>query len=341
MKLKTLRFLPLLILVIVASCNRDDDSDDFVVADRGEQQVIDNELLVTYLQTHYYNASTFETPGDYHISDIIITELPKDDDGNYLPMPDPDQNALLIDAVETKVDTFADTRYEYYVLKLNHGGGPSPHFCDMVYVNYSGMLEDHDEFDSTVNPVNFDIMNLIPGWSYVLPDFGTAESVATNPDGTLSYTNYGLGVMFLPSGLGYFASPNAGMSLYSNLIFKFELYQTKVNDHDNDGVPTYIEDLNGNKYAFDDDTDNDSSPNFLDTDDDGDGVLTINELVPNTYTVDTNLGEEEPVLGEGEFERSRTTNAGVITIKTVKIVDTTGNGIPDYLDSSVTINYNE
>ena len=35
-----------------------------------------------------------------------------------------------------------------------------------------------------------------------------------------------------------------------NLVFKFELYQTEVNDHDMDNVPTYLEDL---KDKLDDD----------------------------------------------------------------------------------------
>src|SRR5690606_32052266 len=131
--------------------------------------------------------------------------------------------------------------------------------------------------------------------------------------------NYGLGVMFIPSGLAYFGSPLIGVPAYSNLIFRFELYQMEVNDHDNDGIPSYLEDINENGNVYDDNTDGDNIPNFLDNDDDGDGVLTINELLPTTYVVDTNIGDVEPILAEGEFERSRTTTAGVITIKTVKM----------------------
>ncbi len=90
-----------------------------------------------------------------------------------------------------------------------------------------------------------------------------------------------------------------------------------------------------------DDTDEDLFPNFIDADDDGDGILTINELIPTVYTVDTNLGEEEPILGANEFEISRSESDGIITINTVTIADSNNDGTPDYLDEDITINYNE
>ena len=61
----------------------------------------------------------------------------------------------------------------------------------------------------------------------------------------------------------------------------------------------------------------------------------------NTYTVDTNVNEEEPVLDEGEYEVSRSETAGIITINTVKVVDSDNNGTPDYLQEDIAINYNE
>jgi gliding motility-associated-like protein len=48
-------------------------------------------------------------------------------------------------------------------------------------------------------------------------------------------------------------------------------------DHDQDGVPSKEEDLNGNGDFNDDDTDGDGIPNYLDTDDDQDTIPTIFE----------------------------------------------------------------
>jgi hypothetical protein len=283
MKLRKFTISALLLIAMVSSCKKEDDGPTFVAADRTEQQVIDGDSLIGYLETHYYNSGTFETPGNYHIEQIIIKELPIDEvTGDYLPMPDPDNNTLLIDAVLTRTTTYLDVEYVYYVLNINEGGGERPNFSDDVRVNYSGMMQNDELFDSTVNPVTFDLLNLIQAWRLVMPEFrASVGDPVIEPDGTVSFDNYGLGVMFIPSGLAYFASPPLGVTRYANLVFKFELYQTEINDHDVDLVPTYLEDLDDNGNVFDDDTDNDGIPNFLDVDDDADGVLTKFEDIDN------------------------------------------------------------
>lgn len=344
MKLKTYALTTLCLFVLLTSCKKDDDGGDdifFEERDRTEQQIADLDSLTKYLSTHYFNRATFETPGNYTIADIVISELPKDDNGDYLPLPDPDNNQLLSEAVETKTTKYLDTDYEYYILTLNKGGGEYPHFSDMVRVKYDGFLLNGNFFDDSVTPVEFDLMNLIPGWREVFPNFRTAESYIENLDGTVTYDNYGLGVMFLPSGLAYYVnSPSAKIPAYSNLVYTFELLQSEIMDHDGDGIPSYLEDLNGDEDLYNDDTDGNSLPDFLDNDDDGDGVLTINEMTRQTYVVDTNLGEEEPVLDNTiEFIRSREVKDGIITIKTLKFVDSDGNGVWDHLQKDIKIDY--
>ena len=287
MNIKQRILFVLVLIAAISACTPDEV--EFSIPpprDRAEQQITDNDSLLNYLSTHYYNRSTFDDSSqDYTIDDIIITQLPTDDDGNFLDLPDPDNNELLIDAVQTFNSTFQGADYEYYVLNLNPtASGPQPNFTDDISIKYSGAMQDGDEFDSTPNPITLDLISVIPGWRDVLQDFNTAESGPTiNPDGTVSFSNYGFGVMFLPSGLGYFNAPppGSGIFAYSNLIFKFELYDAEANDHDNDGVLTHFEDLNQNEDITDDDTDGDEIPNFFDADDDGDGVLTINEDLNN------------------------------------------------------------
>ncbi|MFI2743940.1 hypothetical protein ACG2LH_14480 [Zhouia sp. PK063] len=79
---------------------------------------------------------------------------------------------------------------------------------------------------------------------------------------------------------------------------------TSFVDDDNDGIPSNLEDINGNGDLTDDDTDGDGIPNYLDTDDDGDNVLTS---------------------GEGVKIKD-----GAISDETL---DTDGDGIPNYLDT--------
>lgn len=311
MKIGKITGVILCLLTVFLSCNKDDDGGPTPdnTRDRTEQQATDKDSLTDYLQRHYYNSSAFVSNPDPSMTDLIISELPEDG-----ILPDPDNNTLLIDAVETHTTVFADTDYEYYILRLNQGGGlESPHFCDDVRVNYRGNLLNEEIFDSTVNPSDLDLSSLIPGWRKVMPQFNVALSFVENSDGTVQYMNHGLGVMFLPSGLAYFAELRPGIPSYSCLVFQFELYSTSVNDHDADLVPSYLEDLNGDGEfnidieevtdATDDDTDDDNIPDYADPDDDGDGVLT----------------KYEDIDGDGD----PTNDIGM-------------NGIPKYLDKDET-----
>jgi hypothetical protein len=51
--------------------------------------------------------------------------------------------------------------------------------------------------------------------------------------------------MFIPSGLGYYAAGSASIPSYSPLVFSFKLFELQRLDQDGDGIPSYLEDLNG------------------------------------------------------------------------------------------------
>jgi hypothetical protein len=104
----------------------------------------------------------------------------------------------------------------------------------------------------------------------------------------------------MPSGVAYFRGTQPGAA-YAPLIFEVELLIAETADHDRDGVPTYLEDLNGDGNLLDENTDNDGFPNYLDNDDDGDKIATKDEIVIDV---------------EGN----------------VSFPDTDGDGTPDYLD---------
>lgn len=281
MNSKNITILVVILILLFGACTPD-ETEVIVIPprDRAEQEIVDRDSLLGYLETHYYNKSFFSDPtANYSKGDIIIIDTPTDEEGNVYE--------LLIDNVVTHQSSFLAQDYDYYVLDVNPelfdgDGGPKPNFTDNISINYTGFMQDDDVFDSTVNAVTLDMINLIPGWRDVLQDFKTAENEPViNDDGTISYDNYGLGVMFLPSGLAYYNSPPFGIPVYSNLIFKFELYASTTNDHDSDLVFTHLEDRNENENITDDDTDGDGVPDFLDFDDDGDGVGTRFEDIDN------------------------------------------------------------
>jgi FKBP-type peptidyl-prolyl cis-trans isomerase FkpA len=308
MKIKNYLSLLVTLAILVIACSPDDPEFNPVEdRDRTEQQATDQALLQTYLTTHFYNSTFLESNVNNSAADIIITEL---QEGASVP----DGHTLLSESnnLLTRTTMFEDTLYEYYVLNINQGGGlNAPAFTDKVRVEYEGALvTDASVFDSAVTPTEFDLVGfgvgasgVITGWQRVFPEFNEASSFTTSSNG-VEYDDYGLGVMFLPSGLAYFSRQLIGIPSYSNLIFKFSLFQTEINDHENDGVPSYIEDRNNNQDTLDDDTDGDSLPDYIDSDDDGDGVLTRNE----------DINEDGDPTND----------------------DTDGDGIPNYLDEDST-----
>ncbi len=284
-------------LVFTVSCKKDDKVDPPIPPrDRGVEAERAEKVIDTFLRTHYYNYTEFETPPPNFDYVIKFDTIPQ---GNTELTP-------LIDQVDTiKVTDRVDTSvtYNLYYLKVNEGAGDSPHFADGVTANYDGRLLNLELFDSSVIPANIDLTETITGFAEAFLRFKGAGTIISNPDGTLSFEDYGIGAVFIPSGLGYYQYPpgNTGLDPYDQLIFSFQLFDSQVLDHDNDSVPSYMEDPNGNKNLLDDDTDGDGIVNYQDTDDDNDGRPTKFEVIV----------EED----------------GSVTFP-----DSDGDGTPDYLD---------
>ncbi|WP_299766359.1 T9SS type A sorting domain-containing protein [uncultured Dokdonia sp.] len=119
-------------------------------------------------------------------------------------------------------------------------------------------------------------------------------------------------------------------------------------DTDNDGVPDEEEDLNGNGDLEDDDTDNDDIPNYLDDDDDGDLVMTIDEITgigagiaPQDF-IDTDDDMIENYLDDDDdgdlvLTRDEDYNNSGSPLDD----DINDNGIPDFLDPDVALSTDE
>ena len=97
MKIRKITLYILCVIVAFVSCNKDDGGFILIevpIVDRTEQQVIDKDSLIGYLETHYYNSSVFVGNMNPSINDLVITELA---DGETNP---PVDHTLLIDAIE-------------------------------------------------------------------------------------------------------------------------------------------------------------------------------------------------------------------------------------------------
>jgi hypothetical protein len=265
-------FAFLLVLITIFSCSEDTLNSAEPPRDYAEQYDVDNDSLIHYLKTHYYNHQDFQSASADEFVDFVIDTIPE---GNTSLIS-------LFDQVSTETITIINSddeaiEHNYYYIIAREGVGESPSVADSVYITYRGNLLSGDVFDQRTTPLWLDSSSNVRGFS----DFTSKLKRGTyteNTDGTIDFLNFGAGMVFMPSALGYYSQSSNAVPSYSPLVFAVNLFTYKQTDHDNDGVPSSEEDLNADRYLFNDDTDSDSIPNYMDSDDDGDGTLTKDEL---------------------------------------------------------------
>ena len=264
------------------------------IRDRSDQVVLDEQTIEEYLRTHYYNYEDFSNPNSFEVAMKVRIDTITDSTSDRTP---------LFDQVNVKTINVADsdgieTPHKLYYIIAREGIVSNPSIVDSVYITYKGMLTDNSIFDERKYPAWLDLANSLQGFREGVSELKSGE-FKQNLNGTIQYSSYGVGLFFLPSGIGYFENTTANIPEYSPLIFSVSLMTSNPTDHDNDGILSINEDIDGDGDPLGDDTDNDNIWNMYDSDDDGDGTLTINELDKNNDQI---------------------------------IDDTDNDGIPDYLD---------
>lgn len=340
MKLRKI-LLPLFAIPLLGlfSCNNDDDGGSTVQL-RDRQEVYDEDIveIEEFLSTHFYNYEEFDFDNPYSLPNDSFRIVFDTIDGDNL------DKIPLIDQVQYKmVEDSEGIEYKLYYLAVREGQGNEVHFTDRIHILYEGSITPNDEVFQTISSTERLSMisyngegGIVQGLADAMVEFKTSDGYSENGDGTVTYHNFGIGAVFIPSGLGYFNQSSSGIPSYTPMIFKFELMERDVMDHDQDGIPSYLEDLDGDVNIYNDDTDEDAYPNFFDADDDGDLVLTIDEVeFPDPYVI--NVGDPDPEFAANEYEISREVVDTEITIKTVIFTDTNGDGTPDYLDPDTAI----
>ncbi len=286
-------------MILFSSCSKDDSVTITPPRDYAEQYARDIDSIEKYLKTHYIHQVNIDG-----LVDAEIKQIPDPNPEGYVSIWDNTEYPLQHKIVknDSRVTNFVDGRindpvdYKLYYIILNEGGGQKPVTVDSVYTSYRGFKLDNTDFDINNDPVwsTYPALStsetiFISGYRQFLPELRAAESVIENSDGTLTFENSGVGIVFIPSGLGYFNVPTGGMSAYTPLAFTVRLNSIEFRDHDRDGIPSRFEDINGDGDFYNDDTDGDGIPDFLDVDDDGDSFLTKYEILDpdgNRYPFD-------------------------------------------------------
>ncbi len=292
------RSMLLAVLVVsIWACNNDDDLDIEVVPPRmmSEVEAENDEEIREYLETHFYNYEEFENPPmDFDFRIVFDTIAGINADKTPL-MAQVESEQVVVTSDEFGLSEDETVTHTYYYLVARDGVGDNPTVADSVYIRYRGSLLDSTDFDGSFEiPVWFDLAQIqgpqqgARGFSEAMPNFEAGGNIVDNGNGTFFVEDYGIGAMFLPSGLGFFNVSQGEIPAYSPLIFTVDLWVIEETDHDGDGVISILEDVNGDGYLYNDNTDeeqeeNSNSPvrfsDFLDTDDDQDGTPTRDEII--------------------------------------------------------------
>ena len=375
------RLYPLLALTLfltVFACKSDDDDGITAVPprDRGEQAIVDDALIMEYFETHFYNYEDFEQNAPGFDNQIVIDTIAGDNADKRTLKEELENGKIRVKSLEREGQV-----QNLYILDAKIGGDGTNSiepeytvkFADSVLVRYKGnVLGSTEVFDGSNNPVWFDLPTTslptnVFGFSHGLADTKSATGFSQNPDGTLDFgDDFSSIAVFIPSGFAYYNSPpsSSGIEQYDNLVFTMSTFMRVDTDHDGDFIPSYLEDLNGNDFLFDqnedgddgDNTDGDSAFNYFDSDDDNDGVPTRNELV-GIDTNDDGVVDSAQAYDPNDPSTLRDTDGdgildhldndddgdGKLTIEEVRFIgannniltfpDSDGDGVPDFLDA--------
>lgn len=355
MNIKNFTLSVLSLFFIITSCKKDDD-DIQLVELRDETEVYQENLagIEDYLRSHTFNYEEFDFSNPYSAANdsfiLKIDSIPSENPNNKTPIIEMTGGTGLMGVLDFKIVEQNNIDYKLYLLKIRKGLGDDLHPLDRAIVTYNGSLTNSEVFDSAVTPINFNLTSIgsiggvVTGFREALIEFKTSIGVSTASDGVNTFESHGIGAVFIPSGLGYFASPPPGIGIYNPIIFTLNLINRLDTDFDLDGIPSHLEDIDtpdpnpntdsngdgnnindfvGDGNGFNDDTDGDGIPNFVDVDDDGDGILTINEDLEDTdpnLDSDSDGNPNNDKDGDGDPSND----------------DTDGDGIPNYLDANAT-----
>lgn len=301
-------------LALLFSCSNDDSNNFEVVPPRRLSEVVDEDAaaLQEYLQTHFYNYEDFENPPPGFDFRIVLDTIAGEnaDKIALINRPELESLTLSVSSEDFNLDDGETIDHTMYYLKARDGVGDIPTTADSTFVRYEGSLLNSNIFDATATHTWQYLPFFLRGYREAVSKFRTGDGIVVNPDGTTEISNAGIGLMFLPSGLAYFNAFVPGVPQYSPLIFKVEVgLYVENTDYDNDGIPSIMEDLDGDGDVTNDNSDAEQEratgaltlANHLDSDDDQDGTPTRDEII---------IDEQ-----------------GNITFP-----DSDGDGIPDYLD---------
>jgi FKBP-type peptidyl-prolyl cis-trans isomerase FkpA len=287
--IKNFKFLiSILAVITLVSCSKNDTPGVTPKRPYPEQYSKDIDTIDKFIDSHYMTVDA-----NYNVT---FNRLPTD--GSQQSIRNQTEFPLEFRMVQNDDH---GVNYKVYYIKLREGVNERPTAVDSIHVAYDGQslyskqeeilpsttpktynyFIENTQSENNQYPVWFKTDDLVQGWSKIIPYFKTGTYDNTPSPNPVTFENYGAGIMFIPSGLGYYQTVQGVIPAYSNLVFSFKLYELRYRDHDGDGILSKDEVPIGSDFLYDPidyDSDGDGTPNYFDVDDDDDRVLTKNEI---------------------------------------------------------------
>lgn len=146
--------------LLVISCKKDDDVVIEPPRDMLEVSIENDEAIVSFLETHFYNYDEFANPVEGFDYQIVVDTISGDNAGK----------TPLIDQVQSKTIKVKNADgdeidHKLYYLIAREGVGANPTVADSVYVNHKGsVLSTGVVFENQMN-------NYRPIWMDILGDW--------------------------------------------------------------------------------------------------------------------------------------------------------------------------
>jgi FKBP-type peptidyl-prolyl cis-trans isomerase FkpA len=306
-------FLFVLVLFTATSCSKNETVGVEIVPPKALGIVeSENDLdIKAFLETHFYNYESFENPPNGFDFKVRVDTI-AGENLSKTPLSLMMQSEIIsISSDFFGLETKETVDHTFYYLVVREGAsGISPTVGDSTLLKYQGSFLNGKSFDASATFVWQYLPFTIRGYQLGTSKLKAGLNVVSHPDGTTSFSDSGIGLFVFPSALAYYNSSSGSIPAYEPLVFSVELGKyIKDTDFDNDGIPSIMEDLNGDGIFSNDNTDSleeartfqQAVANHADSDDDGDGIPTREEIVFNA---------------DGS----------------ISFPDSDGDGIPDYLD---------
>ena len=151
-----------IILFYSCSGSGDDDTDIVPAEPLMDQYTKENDSIVEFMKTHFYNYEDFQDPDNR-------TKIKFDTIANENSNKTPLIEQVNKSTINVRISDGSFINHPIYTLVAREGIGESPSSVDSTYLSYEGLLLNKSIFDKSLTPIWFDLTSVVRGFREGMP----------------------------------------------------------------------------------------------------------------------------------------------------------------------------